>query len=129
MLYYDEMSWKSLFDGNLLRNCLIAAIVLMFVFQLGNGGPLIGGIILAAPFGIALLMVLLAPAKETKRLAIISSAIALGGVFFILITASGFQAGIYILWGVMAVSSVRGLLFTLFGIMELTSRRRRRKRA
>lgn len=123
------MGWKSLFDGNLLRNGLIAAIVVMFVFQLGNDGPLIGGLILAAPFGITLVMVQGASTKETKRLAIISSAIALGSVFFILITASGFQAGIYILWGVMAVSSVRGLLFTLFGIMELTSRRRRRKRA
>ena len=80
----DEMGWKSLFDGNVLRNGLIAAIVLMFVFQLGNDGPLIGGLILAVPFGIAL---------------------------------------------VMAVSSVMGLLFTLFGIMELTNRRRRRKRA
>ena len=91
----DEMGWKSLFDGNVLRNslivALIAAIVLMFVFQLENDGPLIGGLILAAPFGIALVMVQVASTKETKRLAIISSAIALGGVFFILITASGFQ--------------------------------------
>ena len=78
------MSWKSLFGGNFLRNGLLAAIVFMFAFQLLNGGPFVGGLILAAPFGISLLMVQLASAKKTKRLAAISSAIALGGAFFLL---------------------------------------------
>ena len=55
------------FDGNLLRNCLIVAIVVLrFVFE----GPVGGWIILAVPFGMSLLMVLLASAKKTKLLAI-----------------------------------------------------------
>ena len=48
----------------------------------------------------------------------ISSAIALGGVFFILATASGFQAGIYSLYGVIAVSSLIGPLALFFGVKE-----------
>ena len=34
------MSWKSLFGGNFLRNGLLAAIVFMFVLQLGTVGLL-----------------------------------------------------------------------------------------
>jgi hypothetical protein len=128
------MKW----DGNLLRNCLIVAliaaiVVLRFVFE----GPVVGWIILAVPFGMSLLMVLLASAKKTKLLAIISAAIALGGIFFILATAtgllsgahSGFRGKVYILEGVVAVGLLNGPLFVLFGIVELTSRRRTRKRA
>ncbi len=120
------MSWKSLIGGNFLRNGLLAAIVFMFVVQLGNGGPFVGGLILAAPFGISLLMVQLASAKKTKRLAAISSAIALGGVFFLLATATGHQAGIYVFFGLLILGPLLGLLFILFGIMEWSARSERR---
>ena len=93
-----------------------------------------GWIILAVPFGMSLLMVLLASAKKTKLLAIISAAIALGGIFFILATATGLLSGahggfrgkVYILEGVVAVGFLNGPLFVLFGIWELAIRLNRR---
>ena len=123
------------FDGNLLRNGLIVAlvaaiVVLRFVFE----GPVAGWIILAVPFGMSLLMVLLASAKKTKLLAIMSAAIALGGIFFILATATGLLSGahggfrgqVYILEGVVTVGFLNGPLFVLFGIWELAIRLNRR---
>ena len=86
-----------------------------------------GGLILAAPFGISLLMVQLASAKKTKRLAAISSAITLGGAFFLLATAAGPQAGIYVFFGLIILGSLLGLLFVLFGIMEWSIRSEKSK--
>ena len=60
----------------------------------------------------------LVSAKETKGLAMINSAIALGGVFSILVTARGIQAGIYSLYGVIAVSCLIGPLALFFGVKE-----------
>ena len=122
------MNWISLLEGTLLRNCLIAAIVFMFALPPVNGGSLWAGVMLAAPFGIALLMVQLASSKKTKRLAAIISAIALGGVSFLLAAASGAQAGIFVFFGLIVLGSLLGLLFILFGIMELSGRSERSKK-
>ena len=113
------------FDGNLLRNRLIVALfAAIVVLRFVSEGPVVGWIISAVPFGMSLLIVLLASAKKTKLLAIISAANALGGIFFILATATGLLSGahggfrgkVYILYGAVAVGLLNGPLFVLFGI-------------
>ena len=122
------MNWASFLEGKLLRNGLIATIVFMFALPIVNGAPPWAGVMLAAPFGMVLLMVQLASSKKTKRLAAIISAIVLGGVSFLLAAAEGAQAGIFVFFGLIVLGSLLGLLFILFGIMELSGRSERLKK-